>query len=66
MLTEPEAFGMRAQAATVAKNLSLNGLRQIIIDTEQAALNAGRSRERDELMIMLGVYRDELARRSSS
>jgi hypothetical protein len=66
MLTEPEAFGMRVQATAVAKKLSLNELRQIIIDTERAALSAGQTRDRDELMIMLGVYRSELARRTSS
>ena len=63
MLTDVQILGTRMHATAVAKQLSLRGLRQMVLDTETAALGAGQNAERAELEIMLAVYRDEMTRR---
>ena len=57
--------GAKTHAAIVATQLSLNGLRQIAIDVEQAAREVANTDERTELDIMATAYREEIARREA-
>jgi hypothetical protein len=66
MLSDRQIVRTKRSVARIASQLSLNALRQIVVDTaERAGLAPDRTFERAEMEIIAAAYRDELARRET-